>query len=173
MELHPDKLGSDITEEKKERFIKIVLGKHSFLPVDENIMPFVFNKAYEVLSDEDKRREYDQYGPRPTDNRGERSNKVVINYASENFDYFARFAGGAFELHIKNNAHKKMPNTIIPIELTLEEIYKGLEVHKTVARNRICQTCNGTGAFTESDIKPCSICEGRGNRIYLKDGIGG
>lgn len=44
LELHPDKLGGNVTEEDEQRFIDVVT-------------------AYETLSDPDKRRNYDTYGP--------------------------------------------------------------------------------------------------------------
>ena len=44
LELHPDKLGREVTEEDEQAFIDVV-------------------KAYEVLSDADQRRRYDAYGP--------------------------------------------------------------------------------------------------------------
>jgi molecular chaperone DnaJ len=73
-------------------------------------------------------------------------------------------------VHILNKKNKVMFNTIINIELTLEQFYFGYQSNQTVSRQRFCDLCHGTGAHTFDDLKKCDHCEGTGLHLYLKEG---
>lgn len=156
LELHPDKNdyepGSPEAEEAVRRFIEV-------------------STAYEVLSDEKRRKRYDTLGP-DHGNGGSDSYRepvVVRNYDQEPFDLSIRFNGGAFEFHYKRETPKRVGNMRVPVPITLEELYRGKTIMKTITRKRICQHCNGTGAEHDDHIHTCTLCQGTGRCKFLND----
>ena len=117
LELHPDKNefepGSPEAEEAVRRFIEV-------------------STAYEVLSDEKRRKRYDTLGPDGDSSESYREPVVVRNYDQEPFDLLLRFNGGAFEFHYKRNVPKRVGNMRVGVPITLEELYRGKTIKKTV-----------------------------------------
>ena len=108
------------------------------------------NVAYEVLSDVDKRRKYDQYGE-----EGLRQN---LDAADPFEDIFSQFFGGG-QKHRKEN---KGPEMLIKIRVTLEDIYNGKDITMFMNRQIICPHCRGSGADNPDDVKTCPECNGTG-----------
>lgn len=128
-------------------------------------------EAYEVLSNEDKRRRYDQFGHdglRGGDSQG----------FSDINDIFSRFGdvfGGAFggsifdEVFGGGRQSRRRPGSGTPgsdlklqVTLTLEEIATGVEKTLKVKRTVPCETCSGKGAKKGSTPATCSVCKGTG-----------
>ena len=116
LELHPDKNdfepGSPEAEEAVRRFIEV-------------------STAYEVLSDEKRRKRYDTLGPDSSGSESYRDPVKVRNYNEEPFDLLLRFNGGAFEFHYKRAVQKRVANMRVPVPITLEELYRGKTITKT------------------------------------------
>lgn len=122
--------------------------------------------AYEVLSDSDRRRNYDRHG----------LDKVTTvtseNVAGEDIfgsifdnenDIFASFFGSAFDRRPK--AEK---NIIEHLALSLEDFYKGAKVRVPITRKIICSKCRGHGSCDGGTYK-CDECKGRGKRVIVSD----
>uniref|UniRef100_A0A6B2L851 J domain-containing protein n=1 Tax=Arcella intermedia TaxID=1963864 RepID=A0A6B2L851_9EUKA len=133
---HPDKHPND--EEKKKVYQRVT-------------------EAYEVLSDEEKRRIYDQYGKEGLKNNGVRQQSFDMN------DIFSSFFGGGGGGGRKNQIPKGNPVTI-KLQVTLEDLYIGKEVEVLQRRQVLCPHCRGTGAETPDDIGKCSTCGGTGTK---------
>lgn len=128
---HPDSNSEDSDEEK---FKKI-------------------NKAYDVLSDEDKRKKYDQFGKQGVEGRAQRGQRQ----AASNFqDLFEEIFGGGGSRRRSRGKDMKINTTI-----SLEEAYKGVEKTVKVSRNKRCEACNGSGA-ENGDTETCPECDGEG-----------
>jgi len=113
--------------------------------------------AYDVLSDEQKRRNYDQFG----DENGPQGGGGFNPFG----DFFSGFGGFHFNTGGNGNQRREqMPNVRIPVEATLEDLYNGRTFKVTQSRQHLCHHCRGTGANDPNDIKQCSACGGTGMR---------
>ena len=130
-------------------------------------------EAYEVLSDDDKRARYDQFGfagVDPNYGGGQGGNPFGGGFGGGGFggfgdfgDIFSEFfGGGAFTRGASQNAPRRGENVMSHLELTFEEAAFGCE--KEVASQRIenCSACSGSGS-ADGNIETCSQCRGTGS----------
>jgi len=128
---HPDSNGDEADEEK---FKKI-------------------NKAYDVLSDEDKRKKYDRFGKQGVEGNAQAGQQR----ASQNFqDIFEHLFGGG-----GRRGRSSGQNLRIQTAVTLKEAYKGVEKSFEVSRKSKCSACNGSGA-EDGNTETCPECGGDG-----------
>ncbi len=130
------------------------------------------NEAAQVLGDDEKRAQYDQFGDVDAFKRASGFSGFdasdfgfdFTDFASFDFgDIFDRFFGGG---GIFGTRRKRGPSRGVDIrydmEITLEEAAFGTEKEVSIPRNEVCMECNGTGAKTEEDIIDCPSCNGTG-----------
>ncbi len=127
-------------------------------------------EAYAVLSDETKRKQYDQFGHSAFDNNG------AGGYDFSGFDFsdiIREAFGGSFGGGFSNfsdfgfsgfgggstSRPTKGPDTVIQMELTFEEAVFGTKKDITLTLNETCDECHGKGGFDE---KTCDECHGSG-----------
>jgi molecular chaperone DnaJ len=124
-------------------------------------------EAYEVLSDQQKRARYDQYGHQGMNGGGGGYSGGGMNME----DIFSQFGdifgggGSAFEGFFGGGGGRRTnrgTNLRIKLKLDLEEIANGAEKKIKVKRQLSCDTCSGTGAKGSGGIKSCSHCNGTG-----------
>ena len=147
MQYHPDRLVNESEEEKKE-------AEEKFKEISE---------AYSVLSDENKRKQYDQFGTVDGDtmNFGNMSADDIMQHfmRMHGFDLFGNNDFGSF-------SHQKMvqkgENIKITLEVTLDEIYNQSPKTFKYKRRNLCKECNGTGASKDSKKETCPSCHGTG-----------
>ena len=110
-------------------------------------------EAYDVLSDPEKRQNYDTYG---TPN-GRQSNPFGGGFDMN--DIFEQFFGN----NSRSNRVKRGGDIRVNIKLTLEDIFSGVQKKIKYKRNASCDTCSGTGG----DNEVCTTCRGMGqiNRV--------
>jgi len=158
MQYHPDKNPGDHTAEE------------SFKEASE---------AYGVLSDPDKRRQYDAYG-----HDGLRNNNYnTYSNVEDIFSSFSDiFAGGIFDEIFgmgnrrssgRRSTGERGADIKIRLPLTLEEISTGVE--KTIKLKRLvkCEECNGSGAKNGSGYTTCHTCQGAGEIRQISRSIFG
>ncbi|KAJ3215389.1 ATPase of 26S proteasome regulatory subunit 4, partial [Clydaea vesicula] len=109
-------------------------------------------EAYQVLSDDEKRRIYDQYG--------EEGLKQDNHQFTNPFDIFSRFGSTN-----RQQTEKKGPEVLITVEFTLEELFNGVNFDIELNKQVICPTCRGSGAKNDNDVKKCTVCNGSGVKI--------
>lgn len=123
-------------------------------------------EAYEVLSNPDKKRNYDQFGhagPAGQGFGGYGGGGVNMEDIFENFgDIFGGAFGGGFGGGGRGRVVNKGSNIRIKVRLTLEEMAEG--VNKKIKVNKYvgCDTCSGSGAKAGSSTKTCGTCNGSG-----------
>lgn len=130
------------------------------------------NEAYEVLSDQQKRSTYDQFGHDAVNGNGygggpgdffssffNRGSGGVEDIFESIFDQFEVF-GSSRSSKKANNANADLYISIaIPFLDSVLGVKKKIEYNTTVS----CETCNGSGGANEPDaIKTCTNCNGQG-----------
>jgi len=125
------------------------------------------NAAYEVLSDEKKRRQYDQMGHQmyTQGGRGGSSGMSAEDifasvFGGEGGDFFSSFFGGGGGR--SRNAASRGDDLLYEMEIPFEEAIFGVDKEITIPRSETCTRCNGSGAEPGSSRKTCSYCGGHG-----------
>lgn len=117
------------------------------------------NEAYAVLSDEQKRAQYDQFGHAAFDpNQGfGQGFDFDIGGVSDIFDMF--FGGGGRR---KRTGPQRGADREIQVEIEFEDAAFGAEKELQLQRVEDCDECDGTGAEPGSTAKTCTACQGTG-----------
>lgn len=124
-------------------------------------------EAYEVLSDQDKRAQYDRFGHQGAASGGGAGmsmDDIFSNFGDIFGDDgpFSSFFGGGGGGRQGGRRQRVGSNIRIKVKLTLEEIAKGVEKKVKVNKQVPCQTCQGSGAKDTNSVKTCSTCQGSG-----------
>lgn len=124
-------------------------------------------EAYDVLSDQEKKRRYDQFGHAGMGAAGAGFGSGGMNMEdifSQFSDIFGgAFGGGGFGGGGRGRRVQKGSNLRIKVKLTLEEIAKGVEKKIKVNKLTNCKSCNGTGAKNPNAVRNCNTCGGTGH----------
>ncbi len=126
-------------------------------------------EAYDVLSNADKRRKYDQFGHAGMGASGgfdggmdmEDILRQAFGGAGGMGDFFNQAFGGGGSS--RSRRAQKGSNLRIKVKLTLEEIARGVEKKIKVNKQVSCKSCTGTGAKNGSAFRTCSTCKGSGH----------
>ena len=153
----PDASDNDI----KRAYRKLALKYHPDKNPDNAEAAEKFKQvghAYEVLSDEQKRRAYDQYGKKGLEEGGGGSE---FHDASDIFSMF--FGGGRRE-----RGEPKPKDIVHELAVSLEDLYSGKSKKIAVHRDRLCASCKGAGTKSGAASNPCAQCRGRGAQIRVQ-----
>lgn len=125
-------------------------------------------EAYEVLSDDEKRRRYDQYGHAGLGNsQGFGGAGMTME---DIFSHFGDIFGdgifgnfGGFNGSRGGGKHvNKGSNLRVKVKLSLREIVEGVEKKIKVNKYVNCKACGGSGAAHGSAFSTCNTCHGKG-----------
>ncbi len=123
-------------------------------------------EAYAVLSDDDKKARYDQYGHAAFDQQGgfDASGFDFGDIFSEIFGGRGGFGGfGGFGGQQRNpNAPRQGNDVQMSMDITFEEAAFGVKKDVRINRKETCGHCKGTGAENPTDVHTCGQCHGRG-----------
>lgn len=118
-------------------------------------------EAYGVLSDEEKRRQYDQYGHAAFENGGAGGFDFTNMDMGDLFgDLFGDFFGGGRRR--TGNEPQRGASLRAVIHLTFEEAVFGCTKELELTLKDPCKTCNGTGAKPGTSPVICPRCNGTG-----------
>ena len=136
------------------------------------------NEAYEVLSDSQKRRMYDQFGTAdPSQGFGGGAGgpfgggNGYYSYTTSGFDdfgdlgdIFSSFFGGGFgsSRARNNNGPMKGADLKASITITFEEAFLGCEKEIVLNRDEECSVCHGSKAKPGTKPETCTVCNGTG-----------
>ena len=156
-------------DEIKNAYRKLALKYHP----DRNKSPEAEGKfkeiseAYAVLSDDEKRKQYDAYGREgvyqrygPEDIfRGANFAEIFrdLGFGFGFDDVFSQFFGGG-----RAAGPRKGGDLTYHLELGLEDVLQDVTKEIEVPRTEICGTCGGSGARPGTSTKKCDVCGGSG-----------
>jgi molecular chaperone DnaJ len=128
-------------------------------------------EAYEVLSDADKRRRYDQFGHegmRGTDFRPFTDINDIFSTFGDIFgggfggSIFDEMFGGGGRSRQRGSAAQPGSDLKVRLKLTLEEVAAGAEKKLRIKAWKVCETCKGSGARGSAGTVQCPVCNGAG-----------
>lgn len=131
------------------------------------------NEAYEVLSDKEKKAQYDRFG-RVFEGGGSgpdfggwwRSAPFDLGFDKLDLeDLFEEFFGSGFE---RKKDLKRGRDIRIDIEIPLEAVLRNQEREINLYKFIVCPRCQGTGAERGSEIEECFSCRGTGEVQQIK-----
>ena len=140
------------------------------------------SEAYEVLSDENKRHRYDQFGHEGmrvgTDYHGYTDINDIFSHFGDIFG--SAFGGSIFEEVFGGGVRARArevgisgSDLKIRLRLTLEEIATGVEKKLKIKKWKPCDTCHGSGARTGSSKTICPVCNGTGEIRHVSRSVFG
>ncbi|HJK01424.1 MAG TPA: molecular chaperone DnaJ [Methanocorpusculum sp.] len=134
----------------------------------------LINEAYAVLSDESKRRQYDQLGHETFTNASKGSYSGGSGGAGFNAD-FSGF-GDIFDSFFGGGGRRSGPRAgddlLMRIQIDLEDAVFGAQKEIEVMHTEQCPACAGTGSSTKK-INPCPKCGGTGQIKQVRNSIFG
>lgn len=160
-------------DELKKAYRKLARKYHPDLNKDNPEAAEKFkecNEAYSVLSDEQKRAQYDQFGPEAFENGGMGGGPGAGGFGgfggfggSGMEDIFDMFFGGQGRGGRSNNAGPQRGADLrYDMEITFEEAAFGVEKEISLKRAERCEHCHGEGAEPGSKVETCPECHGSG-----------
>jgi len=118
-------------------------------------------EAYEVLNDEQKRAQYDQFGHAGASGQGFGGFGGAQDFSGGFGDIFDMFFGGGGRTR-DPNAPQQGADLQYTMVLEFEEAIFGKEAEITIPKEEECDTCHGSGARPGSKVETCSHCHGSG-----------
>ena len=135
-------------------------------------------EAYDVLSNEEKRRRYDQFGHAGVGGAGQggfgggMSMDDIFSQFGDIFGSFGGFSGfGGFGGGRSARRVNRGTNLRVKVKMHLQEIATGIEKKIKVKKYVACQHCNGTGAKDGKSYSTCSTCKGSGQVTRVQNTI--
>ncbi|MDD5606275.1 MAG: molecular chaperone DnaJ [Candidatus Pacebacteria bacterium] len=158
------------SEEIKKAYRKLA---HQYHPDkrtgDENKFKEI-NEAYQILSDKEKRSQYDQFGS--TFDQPQSGFSGFEGFGQQGFD-FGEDLGDIFEQFFsfgrkRPKDTRKGSDIQVDIELSLENVLKDQEKTFVINKFSSCSRCNGSGAEPGTSSKECFSCRGTGRVQQIK-----
>ena len=138
------------------------------------------SEAYAILSDADKRRQYDQFGHAAFDGGagGAGGFGGGFDFNGADFgdifgDIFGDLFGGGRRSGRANQGPMKGANIRKAVRITFEEAVFGCEKEIEVILKDPCTTCNGTGAKAGTTPETCPKCGGKGQVVFTQQSFFG
>ena len=146
------------------------------------------NEAYETLSDPQKRKMYDQFGPDGPQGFGGNGGPFggqggYYSYTGgfDGFsdfgdfsDIFSSFFTGGFggrQSGRRPSGPRKGADLNVHVDISFEDAFKGIDKEIITTRNENCKECNGTGAKPGTKPVKCPTCQGTGQVKQVQNTI--
>ena len=169
-------------DELKKAYRKLARQYHPDLHKDDPDCAEKFkecSEAYSVLSDEQKRAQYDQFGHAAFENGGGGGNPFGGGFGGFGGfgqggagmeDIFDMFFGGQGRGGQRAQRGPQRGNDMrFDMEITFEDAAFGVERDINVYRNEQCSHCHGSGAEPGSKVETCPDCHGSGTVRFTQN----
>ena len=170
---------SSTADEIKKAYRKVAMQFHPDRNPGDKASEEKFKEAaeaYEVLSDQEKRAQYDKYGHAGMNQRGGgfgggqgmNMDDIFSNFGDifgdDLFGSFFGGGGGGGRQRSSGGRTKgtRGSNLRIKLKMNYEEIAKGANKTVKVKKYTPCSTCSGSGAKDKSSVQTCATCGGNG-----------
>ncbi len=135
------------------------------------------SEAYAILSDPEKRRQYDQFGHAAFDQGAGGNGFGGFDFSGTDFsdifgDIFGDFFGGRRTAR-DNSGPAKGSNVRTSVRITFEEAVFGTEKEIELTVKEECKTCHGSGAKPGTTPQTCSKCGGKGQVVFTQQSFFG
>ena len=132
-------------------------------------------EAYEVLSDENKKAAYDQYGFAGVNGQGG-FDPFSQGFTSGGFDdisdifssFFGGGMGGFSGRSQTRNGPRRGQDHLMSLDISFLDACFGVKKDVDLTVDETCKACNGSGAASPSDIETCKTCHGTGMVIQTR-----
>lgn len=161
------------TEEIKKAYRKKAIQYHPDKNPDNKESVEFFKEAteaYQILSDPENRRRYDQFGHAAFDQRGGGGFEGFGDFSGfEDIfgDIFGTFFGGGTTKRSRGRAGRDLR---YDLQIEFEEAIFGAEKQIQISRRTLCEGCGGSGADSASGVESCQHCRGSG-QIRMQQGF--
>jgi molecular chaperone DnaJ len=128
------------------------------------------NEAYEVLSDPEKRRQYDMFGRVSPETSYQQPYDFGVDFGpfSDVLEYFEDLFG--FGTTRRRTEGERGSDLRYDMEISFLEAARGVEKEIEISRLERCEDCGGTGSYGGSSYSTCPTCRGRG-QVFLRQGF--
>lgn len=156
-------------EEIKKAFHKLAHAHHPDKKGGDEAKFKEVNEAYQTLSDDTKRAQYDQFG-----SAGPQMGGGGYGGGFDGFDFSGFNQGGSFDFDIgdmfgdmfgggRQRGKPRGQDLQTTISLTFKESVFGVEKEIKVTKPSTCNTCKGDGATPGTKLETCNQCNGSGS----------
>lgn len=136
------------------------------------------NEAYQVLGNDQKRKQYDQFGSTFNQQGGFGGAGGGFNWQDfartqgqagygQNVEFdlgdlFGEFFGGGSRRRGRSRSQSQGADIEAVVEVDFMDVVRGAEKQYAITHSIVCQTCHGNGAEPGTSVKSCTTCKGSG-----------